>query len=121
MPITRCNSVGFKLLFGLAILIATVAMLSPKGAPDFEITHLDKLGHLATFALLAFLLDSGWPESRFHAKKWGGLLAYGLAIEGLQHFIPNRSFDLLDAVADATGLILYGLLILPLLYRVQFR
>ena len=47
-------------------------------------------------------------------KKWGPLLAYGLAIELLQSQIPNRLFSIGDLAANAAGLALYALLALAL-------
>ena len=76
------------------MLIASVAMLSPTTPKvDIEFDYLDKLVHLGTFAVLAFLLDSGWSESSYSFKKWGSLLIYGLVIEIAQHHIPNRGFE----------------------------
>ena len=122
MPISHCNSVGFQLLFAIAMLIASVAMLSPTTPKvDIEFDYLDKLVHLGTFAVLAFLLDSGWSESSYSFKKWGSLLIYGLAIEVAQHYIPNRGFEWMDWVADGAGLVFYGFFILPLLRRLNFR
>ena len=118
MPISRCNSVGFQLVFALAMLIASVAMLSPTTYPHNE---YDKLVHLSTFAILAFLLDSGWSTSPYSIKKWGALLFYGIAIEIAQHYIPNRGFEWMDWVADGAGLVFYGFFILPLLRRLGFR
>ena len=70
------------------MLIASVAMLSPTTPKvDIEFDYLDKLVHLGTFAVLAFLLDSGWSESSYSFKKWGSLLIYGLAVR-----LPNTKF-----------------------------
>ena len=118
MPISRCNSVGFQLLFAIAMLIASVAMLSPA---SYSHNEYDKLVHLGTFAVLAFLLDSGWSESPYSFKKWGSLLIYGLVIEIAQHHIPNRGFEWMDWVADGAGLVFYGFFILPLLRRLSIR
>jgi VanZ family protein len=122
MPISRCNSVGFQLVFAIAMLIASVAMLSPTTPKvDIEFDYLDKLVHLSTFAILAFLLDSGWSTSPYSIKKWGALLFYGIAIEIAQHYIPNRGFEWMDWVADGAGLVFYGFFILPLLRRLSLR
>ena len=69
--------------------------------PDEVITIGDKWMHIAIFAPFAVL----W---RFAGKSWqwtliAGLL-YGLLIEVWQGITPfNRSFDLVDAVADGLG------------------
>ena len=74
----------------------------------------DKLGHLAAFALLALLVHASWSHRNFDWRMILPLLAYGIAIECAQYFIPNRFFSLLDILADGTGILLY-LLLLPLL------
>jgi hypothetical protein len=121
MPITRCNSAGFQILLGLALLVASIAMLSPKVPGPMLFGWEDKLWHLLTFAVLAFLADAGWPTRGFTALKYLPLFAYGVAIELLQYSIPNRHFGVDDILADGAGLLLYGLLILPLLRRWAIR
>ena len=121
MPITRCNSVGFRLMLGLALLIASIAMLTPGSEQPGLFWQADKLAHLGVFMTLAFLADAGWPDSPFNGKKFLPLLGYGAAIELLQLTIPMRSGSLLDLVADVLGLLLYGLLILPLLRHWKIR
>ena len=121
MPITRCNSAGFQILLGLALLIASIAMLSPKMTAELPFAHFDKLVHAASFLVLGFLADAGWPERGFVPAKYLSLLGYGIVIECLQHYIPNRGFDLLDILANGGGLALYGLAVLPLLRRHQIR
>ena len=121
MPITRCNSAGFRILLGLGLMVASLAMLSPKAPEPLLFSWEDKLWHLLTFLVLAFLADAGWPENGFEAIKFMPLLAYGIGIEILQYFIPNRFFGLDDIAADAAGIALYGLLVLPLLRRQNIR
>jgi VanZ family protein len=121
MPITRCNSAGFQILLGLALFTTTVAMLAPGSGIPLPFAHADKLAHMAGFLLLAFFADAGWPHLGFVRAKYLSLLAYGIGIECVQHFIPRRSFEVLDILADASGLLLYGTLVLPLLRRLQIR
>ena len=121
MPITRCNSAGFQILLGLALFTATVAMLTPGGAAPLPFAHADKLIHAASFLVLAFFADAGWPQVGFVRGKYLSLFLYGIAIECLQHYIPQRGFELLDILANGSGLLLYGLLVLPLLRRLQIR
>jgi len=82
MPITRCNAAGFQILLGLALLVASIAMLSP-GEPEQPLLFPgeDKLWHLLTFAVLAFLADAGWPDKGFVPLKYLPLCAYGIGIE----------------------------------------
>lgn len=80
-----------------------------------DLLHIDKLIHIAFFVL--FMLLWCLPlESRIHDENqralryiWIGLtfVVYGVAIEFVQkNFIPHRSFDFFDIVADAIGCII---------------
>ena len=113
LPISRCNQAGARLLLALALLVITSMALTPSPGAVQEAVN-DKLGHLMAFTLLALLVHASWPERDFDWRLGLPLLGYGLAIELIQHFIPNRFFSLLDLLADAGGILLY-LLALTLL------
>jgi len=115
MPISRCNTVGFRLTLGLALLVATLFMLTPQPVALPEGVLADKWAHLATYLLLAFLVDASWPERDFDLPKWGFLLAHGVVIELLQTQIPNRLFSLGDLAANAAGIGLYAFVIFRVL------
>lgn len=91
--------------FFIVFLGASYFLLSPgdalpsvgRGIPQF-----DKVEHVATFAVLAFLARFAY---RGHPA-WGvfvALVLYGSAVEVAQRNIPGRSAEVLDAVADAVG------------------
>ena len=121
MAISRCNSIGAQLLLGIALLISTYAMLTPHPPVVLSMHQGDKLLHLATFLGLALLADLGWPGRGFVAAKYLPLLAFGIAIECIQYYVPGRSFSLGDILADAAGLALYGLALLPGLRLARIR
>jgi len=72
----------------------------------------DKGLHFLVYAILTFLL---WSVVRPYSKvdwrratSWlvlAGVIAYGFCDEGLQHFVPGRSADVRDLVANAAGAI----------------
>jgi len=78
----------------------------------FNSIHFDKLVHVGLFSILVFL----WilpPQSRVSDKQkinklhvWIALtfVCYGVFIEIIQlNFVPNRSFDLFDILANTVG------------------
>ena len=67
----------------------------------------DKVNHIAAFYTLALLVDFSFPANDFRPKVFA-LLAYGLAIEITQSFLPYRSCSLYDLGADVIGLFAYG-------------
>lgn len=114
--VSACNEIGFKLLLFLALLLVTWQATSPL-PEDHEAFINDKLGHLIVFFSLAFIVDHAFATTRFNLKKFAWLLVYGLAIEGLQYYVPSRQFSLLDVAANSTGTALYWLMFTTLIQR----
>ena len=122
MAISRCDCAGFRLLLGLALVIATWAALTPQPValpPNLPLA--DKWAHLLTYIVLAFLVDASWPNRVFDRRKWLILLAYGLFIELCQSQIPGREFSLADLLANATGILIYALGVLRTLRAIGVR
>jgi hypothetical protein len=100
------------LLFRFALLTALL-VIGYLGTTPSELLlpeTNDKLKHLAAFLLLAYLCDAAFPHQPWNWRKFLPLLAYGLLLECIQHFIPNRTFSLADLAADAVGLAFYPIL-----------
>ena len=68
---------------------------------DFEAS--DKLGHLLAYGALMFWFAQLYRERIFHAA---GFIAMGAALELLQGWGGTRSFELLDMLANAAGVLL---------------
>lgn len=115
MAIARADALGPRLLLGLALVLATWFALTPQPVTLPEVALADKWAHLATYLLLALLVDASWPARGFDLPKWGFLLGYGILIELIQTQVPNRFFSLADIAANAAGVALYAFLILRLL------
>ena len=76
---------------------------------------MDKVVHAIFYAILAFLIFVPVKPSRFEAATFTRLsivilIVYGASLELLQYFVPNRTFDLIDIVANSLG-ILAGILL----------
>ncbi len=79
----------------------------------------DKLAHLVMFGILGFLLTGAVKAARqgFRARSFWFVVAlvalYGISDELHQLFVPGRSADILDVLADAVGGLLgAGLMVL---------
>ncbi|MFL9482062.1 VanZ family protein [Chitinophagaceae bacterium LWZ2-11] len=97
--------------------IATLILLILPGsdipkAQWLDDIHADKIVHIGMFASIVFLWC--WPlkKSGVDVRKkrnWFlfvtiSAIAYGVAMEFVQkYFIPNRSFDVYDMIADGAG------------------
>lgn len=84
----------------------TVIALTPAADAPPRLVGLDKIEHLAAFAVLTILARLSWPDVR----AWGigvALLLYGGMIE-LAQAAPSlmRSSSLADLVADGAGIFL---------------
>jgi VanZ family protein len=91
------------LLGALAVTVFWLA-LSP-APPDGLNTGWDKLNHAGAFAALTVVAIFALPRPRW--SLWlllGGLLCFGGAIEVAQSFIPTRSAEWGDLLADAVGM-----------------
>ncbi len=108
-----------QVMLGLALLSTTYLAITPVDYPVLSDIN-DKLQHVFAFLVLAFLADQAFPQRAWNWRKFILLLAYGLALEIIQYFVPGRFFSLLDLAADALGLLLYGLS-LPLWRRAHLR
>jgi len=113
---SRLIKLSRRLIVPLSWTILTQILVSIPGkflvgTEEFlSIPHLDKIAHIILFSGLSIF----WIIF-FHFRKNGSskltpllivliLAAYGIGIEYYQlNFIPNRSFDVGDIVADACG------------------
>lgn len=104
-----------RMLPDLAPLIAYCTFIviqshlpSPVELP--EISHLDKLLHFGAYGVMAVLFYrtylAGWPRASKWTLLWGSALSaalFGLSDEIHQFFVPYRTADALDFLADALG------------------
>lgn len=74
--------------------------------PD-SIALSDKVKHIIVFWGFAVLIDMTSSRHPFWLWKAIPLVFYGLIIEILQYFSADRTFSLLDWVADIFGILLY--------------
>lgn len=96
------------LLTGVVLFLA----LSPSPPQQID-TGWDKSNHALAFAALMFSGYFGYASSRARlVGLWLALLALGSAIEVAQLYVPNRSGEWQDLLADSLGLLLGCLLAL---------
>lgn len=71
----------------------------------------DKLAHAVLYGGLGFLVMRAFCPTRCGGRRWAWCLfctvasvaIYGLSDEVHQLFVPHRTFDLMDLVADVAG------------------
>lgn len=110
----RLAQLSRKLIVPLGWTVFTQIMVSIPGkfltGPGlFNIPHLDKIAHVILFGGLALFWNLYYYFKKAYTKYTPLIIllllsAYGVAIEYYQiNFIPNRSFDWGDVVADVCG------------------
>lgn len=81
--------------------------------PSVGIPHIDKVVHCGMF--LTLTLGYTWEYHKKHQLfvKWYKeglwLLVFGVLTEIMQYFVPGRSCDIKDFLADALGVIIASL------------
>ena len=108
-----------RLLFFIALFSVTCLAVLPQEQVSLT-TGWDKANHALAFLVLLGLLDQAYPQWNLWLQKTLPLIGYGLVIEGLQFFLPDRMFSLLDVAADLVGLGVYLLLRPRLLEKLPF-
>lgn len=107
------------LCYLLIFIISSIRFQIEAGIPS-----LDKVFHLVEFILLGFLLSLGYFLSieGSSRKKSAWVLISGILLGGMieihQYFLPTRSFEILDLVADSLG-IMIGLFLFLYLSRTK--
>ncbi len=99
------------LIYGILIfVISSIPQISP---PFFGFRLEDKLYHFAEYAIFSLLLFLAFfkAETNFFKKNVFLLsslvgIAYAYSDEFHQRFVPGRSYDLYDFVADCLGIVL---------------
>ena len=107
----------FRCSFILAMALITYgSLVNVSELPDVTVKVWDKFQHASAFLLLSFLLHRSFPDkplfSRSHIAQIIFLFGYGVTIEWLQSYTPNREGSIGDIVADSFGIICYTLLYL---------
>lgn len=98
----RRKALWALLIAGLIFFASSRSTIAAPRSP-FEFIRIDKLGHFAVYGLLGTLLcrmGTGWRSAG-----WAVLAAsaYGVSDEWHQSFVPGRSVEVADWLADTLG------------------
>ncbi|MDB5034598.1 MAG: VanZ family protein [Chlorobi bacterium] len=102
-----------------ALLIYFISSLSTPPAPTYALEWGDKINHTGAFGLMMLFGFRAFrwlmPNRSIAAHLIAALIFccfYGASDEYHQSFVPNRTADVMDWIADSTGAILATLFIL---------
>ena len=102
----------------IACALAVLVLALVPSPPPMITTGWDKSNHLLAFGVMTCLGCKAFPQRL--AIVLPGLLAYGALIEIMQSLTPNRSAELLDLLADSSGILL-GWILIRLLANIKHR
>jgi VanZ family protein len=91
--------------FCVLLVVYTYFGLTPHPEQTLQVSFNDKLMHFAGYFFAAFSISFAAPQAALWQRALF-LIIYSIAIEIGQHFMPPRTFDLWDIVANGTGIIL---------------
>jgi len=120
-------AIVFSSLLGLIIYAEDTGGAIPATELVRSFNHGDKVAHFLLFGALSFLLNLAFIGKCFN---WGCVSVYrGTAIvavfatleECSQYFIPTRTFDYFDLLADFSGLLIFGIATACLLKNNQLK
>lgn len=91
-------------LLALLLVVVCYFAFAPR-PPGLHFDNADKLQHIAAFICLSVCAALSLQPGHSRLLSAGlAMLAVGLLIEGVQFYIPERSADWQDVVADAVGI-----------------
>ena len=106
----------FQGLLVFVVLFITIASVMPDGSLDinhsFKSMDLDKIWHFVGFAGLILIVFGAIQDLGFRQGVWSTawVMVFGGAIELGQHFIPYRTFNPADILANFFGAV-FGILL----------
>lgn len=114
----------FTLMWAVIILLLT--LLAGGASSNIKMISLDKVIHCTIFAVQSFLLIVGLKKQhsysyfKFNAGKMAilGTSLFGVLVELIQGFIPGRSFEWTDMLANVVGAFV-GFLVFLLIYKTK--
>lgn len=99
-----------KVIWGLMVFVVVLFSLLPQEQNFVQMPFSDKLVHFSTYFILTFvaLLSSTKKHSLFMILAIQILI--GICVEGAQSFVPGRTPEFLDILANSLGVLLGTLL-----------
>ncbi len=94
-----------KVLFWISAIVVLILSSMP-GTLNYSIHNFDKLAHILTFFSLSILLLFAYKFGKPFFTTALVMALFGLAIEVLQRYVPNRVFSMADFAADLLGIAL---------------
>ncbi len=107
-----------------AVLLTILLLMPGDNIPEQDfLPGFDKLVHVGIFGIFSFLFVNTIKKSGKHRIQRSKLIfsffvtfLYSVALEYCQRFVPGRSFDISDLLANGIGIIV-GLFLFAIIYK----
>ncbi len=117
----------FTLVWG--VIITLVILIPGNSMPSlvfFDVMGFDKIVHFFSFTLLTFMMIIGlakqYSDGCYYFNIYYltvlSLLGYGIILEYIQGYVPGRSFELGDILANTLG-VFFGRLLFYIVYKTR--
>jgi len=100
----------FKPIFFVTLAVVFILAIVPDDHIYLSSRDGDKIKHMMAFFALSFFLNRASSTIKHRLRNMGLLLLFGIFIEFVQLFFPERQSSLDDVVADLVGILLFQLL-----------
>ncbi len=98
----------YKILFFIFTLIVVfIFAVVPNDHIELSYQNADKIKHLSAFFTLSFLLNRASSNMAQRFRNMSALLLFGIFIEFVQYYLPERTSSIEDIFADVTGILLF--------------
>ena len=98
----------YKILFFIFTLIVVFVFAVIPNDPLFEeYYYADKIKHLIAFFTLSFLLNRASSDMAQRFRNMSYLMLFGIFIEFIQYYLPQRTSSIEDIFADVAGILLF--------------
>lgn len=110
MKFTKCFFI--LIIIAIGILSINPDAVQRKMTDSFDLSSGGYLFHILAYAVLCFLglLNAAFHNTLFPFKMLGLILIYGTVLELIQYFLPYRTFNPLDILANIIGVVVSCLL-----------
>ena len=113
---------SFGLLWAVVILFLSVVGVETNANIEFH--AMDKIIHLCMYLVLCMMLIVGFTKQfQIRVLKYNPMSyaivfasAFGILMEVVQFFLPSRSFDVLDMLANIVGAFI-GWIVFMIVYK----
>ena len=107
-PFSARPSRPLWLLAGWAIVALIVWLSLTPNPPKLDFEQSDKAGHFLAYGTVMFWFCQAYAGLPTRLAFGAGFIAMGVALEYLQRAVGYHSFEFLDMVADALGVLAGG-------------